>query len=274
MIADNEKTPDIPEIDLEEKKRVTEFKSNRLFFLLGGFFLANAFIAEFIGVKLFSLEGTLGLAPFGLDPGGGSGPLVFTAGVLLWPVVFIMTDVINEYFGVSGVRFLSYLAAILISYAFVMVFVSIGLSPADWWVGAYAEQGVPDMQAAFSAVFGQGMWIIAGSLVAFLVGQIVDAMVFRRVKKYTGNSRIWLRATVSTMVSQFIDSYLVLYIAFYLGQNWTLEMLFSIGTVNYIYKVLIAILFIPLLYFIHNLIDHYLGEEISTELKELALNKN
>ena len=57
------------------------------------------------------------------------------------------------------------------------------------------------------------MWIIAGSLVAFLVGQIVDAVVFRRVKKYTGNKKIWLRATVSTMVSQFIDSYVVLFIA-------------------------------------------------------------
>ncbi len=58
---------------------------------------------------------------------GGEGSLNFTAGVLLWPVVFIMTDVINEYFGVSGVRFLSILAAVLIAYAFVMVFASIGL---------------------------------------------------------------------------------------------------------------------------------------------------
>jgi hypothetical protein len=260
-------------LETTSSKKVTAFKSNRLFFILGGFFLANAFIAEFIGVKLFSMEDSLGIAVLGLDPMGGDGPLVFTAGVLLWPVVFIMTDVINEYFGVTAVRFLSYFTVFLISYAFIMVFVSIGLSPSDWWVGAYSQKGVPNMQDAFAAVFGQGMWIIAGSLIAFLVGQIVDATVFRRIKTYTGNGRIWLRATVSTLVSQFIDSYLVLYVAFYLGQSWTLEQLLSIGTTNYIYKVLIAILFIPLLYLIHHLIDRYLGKEQSETLKQIALLK-
>jgi uncharacterized integral membrane protein (TIGR00697 family) len=258
----------------EGQERVTESKSNRLFFILGGFFLANAFIAEFIGVKIFSLEGTLGTSPWGLDPMGGEGSLNFTAGVLLWPIVFIMTDVINEYFGVSGVRFLSYLAASLIAYAFIMVFASIGLSPADWWVEDYTEKGIPNMQAAFAGVFGQGLWIIVGSLVAFLVGQIVDATVFRKVKELTGKNRIWLRATVSTMVSQLIDSYLVLYIAFVIGGNWTMEKLFSIGTTNYIYKVMIAICFIPLLYLIHKLIDKYLGTAVAEELKELALKKN
>lgn len=258
----------------ETQKRVTEFKSNRLFFILGGFFLANAFIAEFIGVKIFSLEETLGMPILGLNPMSGEAPLQFTAGVLLWPVVFIMTDVINEYFGVSGVRFLSFLSASLIGYAFLMVFAAIGLTPADWWVGTAVDQGVPDMQSAFSCVFGQSMWIIVGSLVAFLVGQIVDATVFKKVKQMTGNSRIWLRATASTLVSQLIDSYLVLYIAFVLGGDWTMGMLFAIGTTNYIYKVLIAVLFIPLLYFIHDLIDQYLGEEVASELKELALEKN
>jgi uncharacterized integral membrane protein (TIGR00697 family) len=205
---------------------------------------------------------------------GGEGSLNFTAGVLLWPIVFIMTDVINEYFGVSGVRFLSYLAASLIAYAFIMVFASIGLSPADWWVEDYTEKGIPNMQAAFAGVFGQGLWIIAGSLVAFLVGQIVDASVFRKVKELTGKKRIWLRATVSTMVSQLIDSYLVLYIAFVIGGNWSMEKLYSIGTTNYIYKVMIAICFIPLLYLIHKLIDKYLGKEVAEELKEVALKKN
>jgi uncharacterized integral membrane protein (TIGR00697 family) len=254
--------------------RVTEFKSNRLFFILGGFFLANAFIAEFIGVKIFSLEGTLGTSPWGLDPMGGEGPLNFTAGVLLWPIVFIMTDVINEYFGVNGVKFLSYLAATLIAYAFIMVFASIGLSPADWWVEGYTKKGIPNMQAAFAGVFGQGLWIIVGSLVAFLIGQVVDATVFKKVKEKTGKNRIWLRATISTMVSQLIDSYLVLYIAFVIGADWSMEKLISIGTTNYVYKVMIAICFIPLLYLIHRMIDKYLGKEVAEDLKELALKKN
>ena len=76
------------------------------------------------------------------------------------------------------------------------------------------------------------------------------------------------------MVSQFIDSYIVLYIAFVLGGNWTMDMLWSIGTVNYIYKVFVAILFIPFLYFVHNLIDRYLGQDIADTLRRLALQKN
>lgn len=276
LLDDKNKTVDSP-AQVEEKtmpKRVTAFKSNRLFFILGGFFLANAFIAEFIGVKIFALEDTLQIDPLGLDPMGGAGPLNFTAGVLLWPVVFIITDVINDYFGVSGVKFLSYLTAGLIAYAFVMVFFAIALAPAAWWDTAYQAKGVPKMQAAFSSVFGQGMWIIVGSLIAFLVGQVVDAVLFRRIKVITGSKNIWVRATVSTLVSQLIDSYLVLYIAFVVGADWTMQQLFSIGTANYIYKVGVAILFIPLLYLIHRGIQAYLGEEVATELKELALDKN
>ncbi len=257
-----------------DEKRVTEFKSNRLFFLLGGFFLANALIAEFIGVKIFSLEHSLGLEAWGINPMGEGVPLQFTAGVLLWPVVFIMTDIINEYFGVSGVRFLSFLAASLISYAFAMIFAAIHLVPADWWVTSYQEQGIDDMQNAFMGVFGQGMWIIVGSLVAFLVGQLVDALVFRKIKQYTGNTRIWLRATASTMVSQLIDSFVVLYIAFGLGAGWEMKLILTVATINYIYKVAVAILFIPLLYLIHTLIDKYLGQEIADTLKKLALQKN
>lgn len=260
------------EVAAEEPRfnqHVMAFKSNRLFFILGGFFLANAFIAEFIGIKIFALEETLGLAPIVSD-----NPLNFTAGVLLWPVVFIMTDVINDYYGVNGVRFLSYFTAALISYAFIMVYLAIGLAPAGFWLVDYQDKGVPNMQAAFSSVFGQGLWIIVASLIAFLIGQIMDAVVFRKIKQITGHGKIWVRATISTIFSQLFDSYLVIYIAFGLGSNWDMSLIFSVATANYIYKVSIAILFIPLLYWIHKGINRYLGDEVAAELRELALEKN
>ena len=150
-------------------------RATRLFILLGGFFITNALVAEFIGVKIFALEDTLGWAPFNWNLFGQQGSLMFTAGVLLWPVVFIMTDIINEYFGKKGVRILSYMAVGLISYAFVMVYFAIWLAPAGFWVGIGSDTGVPDMQAAFKNIFGQSNWIIVGSLVAFLVGQLLDA---------------------------------------------------------------------------------------------------
>ncbi|MCC6635706.1 MAG: VUT family protein, partial [Chitinophagaceae bacterium] len=85
-------------------------KSTKLFIILSGFLIANALIAEVIGVKIFSLEETFGFKPLAIKLLGEDLSLNLTAGVLLWPVVFIMTDIINEYYGVKGVRFLSYLS--------------------------------------------------------------------------------------------------------------------------------------------------------------------
>lgn len=242
-----------------------------LFLLLAGFFIANAIIAEFIGVKIFALEDTLGLAPFDWNLFGQSGSLNFTAGVLLWPVVFMMTDIINEYFGKRGVRLLSYLVVGLIIYAFLFAYLAIGLTPASWWVGIQADQGVPDMQAAFAVIFGQGQWIIVGSVTAFLIGQIIDVSVFHRVRRVTGDRMVWARATGSTLISQLVDSFVVLYIAFVLGpQQWSTELFLAVGTVNYVYKFLVAIALTPLIYLGRALIDAYLGPEHSRALKERA----
>lgn len=246
-------------------------KAVRLFVILSGFFVTNALVAEFIGVKIFALEDTLGLAPLEWQLFGQSGSLNLTAGVLLWPVVFVMTDLINEYYGKKAVRVLSYLTAGLISYAFLMVFGAIWLTPASWWVTINEAAGIPDMQAAFSQVFGQGLWIIAGSLVAFLVGQVLDAAIFHRLRKLTGDKKLWLRATGSTLVSQFVDSFVVLYIAFVLGpQQWSMGLFLAVGTVNYCYKFLVAVVLTPVIYLAHNLIDRYLGMEISEKLRRQA----
>lgn len=252
--------------------KAIQYKGNRLFLILGGFFLANAIIAEFIGVKIFSLEQTVGVQPLQWDIFGYLLSMELTAGVLLWPVVFVMTDVINEYYGPKGVRFLSHGAVLLISYAFLIIFLSIALVPANWWGGSKAEAGIPDMQIAFSSIFGQGLWIIAGSLIAFIFGQIIDVFIFQRIKKWTGEKHIWLRATGSTLISQLIDSFVVLYIAFGLGADWGFDKIIAIGAVNYTYKFTIAILLTPLLYWVHALIDNYLGKELADQLKKEAMN--
>jgi len=246
-------------------------RATRLFIVLTGFFLANALIAEFVGVKIFALETTLGLKSFNWNLFGQSGSLSFTAGVLIWPVVFVMTDVINEYFGVRGVRFISWLAVALISYAFVAAYVAIKLAPAEWWVGISAERGVPDMQAAFTVIFGQGMWTITGSITAFLLGQLIDVAIFHRIRRATGERMVWLRATGSTAVSQLVDSFVVLYIAFVLGpQHWPMEQFLAIGTVNYGYKLTLAILMIPVIYAGRRGIQRYLGVETAARLRHEA----
>ncbi|NWF50806.1 MAG: queuosine precursor transporter [Ignavibacteriaceae bacterium] len=249
-------------------------KATRLFYILGSFFVANAILAEFIGVKIFSLEKSLGLTPVSFTLFDVPN-LAFnlSAGVLLWPVVFIMTDIINEYFGKRGVRFLSFTAAILITYAYLMVYFAMTLSPADFWINRTTGAGTLNMDVAFNTIFGQGLWIIIGSLVAFLVGQLVDVIVFHYFKSFTGNSKIWLRATGSTLVSQFIDSFVVLFIAFYIGAGWNIVTVLAIGVVNYFYKFLVAVLLTPILYFLHSVIDKYLGKELSEKLMHEATLK-
>jgi conserved hypothetical integral membrane protein len=249
----------------------TDVRSTRLFIVLSGFFLTNALLAEFAGVKIFSLEATLGLEPFEWSLLGVTGTLNFTTGVLLWPFVFIMTDVINEYFGVRGVRFISWLAVVLIAYAFLAAYAAIELAPADFWVAENAALGVPDVQRAYAIVFGQGLWTITGSITAFLIGQLIDVLVFRRIRRATGERLVWLRATGSTAVSQLIDSYIVLYIAFVLGpQQWPMPQFLAVGTVNYAYKMLAAIALIPLLYVSRALIERYLGVEAARMLRTQA----
>lgn len=246
-------------------------RSTRLFIALAAFFCVNAVLAEFIGVKIFALEDTLGLRPWEWDLFGQQGSLNFTAGTLLWPIVFIMTDTINEYFGKAGVRFISWLAAGLIVYGFAFAFVAIHLAPASWWVKVASAQGVPDYQAAFSAVFGQGLWTIWGSLVAFIIGQMIDVNVFHRIRRRTGEHHAWLRATGSTAVSQLVDSFVVLYIAFVIGpQHWPTSLFLAVGTLNYGYKMLAAIALIPLLYAARAGIHRYLGRARADELRAHA----
>ncbi len=259
-------------------------KAIKLFIVMAGFFVANALIAEFIGVKIFSLEQTLGLSPLSLSLFGIDNlSFNLTAGVLLWPFVFVLTDLINEYYGRRGVQLLSYLTAGLILYAFAMFYAGIELSPADFWPQSHINPALPaaeqmaiadkvgDYDYAYRLVFGQGLWIIIGSLVAFLIGQIIDVTVFHRIKQLTGERYIWLRATGSTLISQFIDSFVVLFIAFYLGADWGLSLVLAIGVVNYLYKFTMAILLTPVIYAVHYLIDRYLGEPLASEMKTAAL---
>ena len=249
-------------------------KETKLFIILSCFFIANAIIAEFIGVKIFSVEGTLGWKPldlslFGIDHLS----LNMSAGVLNWPIVFIMTDLINEYFGTKGVKTLSYIAVTMIAYGFLTVYSSIQLVPADFWINKQLTNGLTiDMNSAYNSVLGQGLWIIIGSITAFMVGQIIDVTIFHWIKDRTGEKGLWLRATGSTIVSQLVDSFVVIFIAFYIGGNWTLKQIFAVGLVGYIYKFIVAIAMTPILYIVHKVIDGYLGKELSEKLIKEAQN--
>ncbi|WP_114782672.1 queuosine precursor transporter [Botryobacter ruber] len=248
-------------------------KRTNLFLVLSGIFISNALLAELIGVKIFSGEAVFGLPGAQLNILGNKLDFNLTAGVIIWPVVFITTDIINEYFGKEGVKKVSLLTVALILYAFLVITIVTGLPPAQFWleVNSTDTQGNPfNIDFAFNSIYRQGLGIIIGSVTAFLISQFLDATVFHWLRRFTGSRKIWLRATGSTLVSQLIDSLVVLFIAFYFFGNWSLKQVLSVAAINYLYKFFVAIVLTPLLYLAHYLIDNYLGAREAEKLVEEA----
>jgi uncharacterized integral membrane protein (TIGR00697 family) len=253
-------------------QNILKDKPTKLLIFFTAFFVANALIAECIGTKIFSLEKLFGQHPLSFTLFGQSGlGISLTCGVLLWPLEFVMTDIVNEYYGPKAVRRISFIAVGLIAYAFLMFYLAMGVPAADFWYGTGIKNGVPDMSKAFNGIFGQGMWIIFGSLVAFLVSQIVDVTIFHKIKKITGEKKVWLRATGSTIVSQLVDSFIVLFIAFKLGQGWSWQLVFAICLINYTYKFTMAIVLTPVIYLVERGIDKYVGHETAHRMKQAAM---
>ena len=113
---------------------------------------------------------------------------------------------INEFYGSAGARFVTFVGFFMAIFAFVVIFVA-RLIPA----APFSPVG----QAAFDNVLGNANRIFVASLVAYLVGQLVDIAIFQSAKRLTQSRHIWLRSTGSTLISQLIDTLIVTYIAFY-----------------------------------------------------------
>jgi queuosine precursor transporter len=217
-----------------------------LFIALAGLFVTNAVTAELISNKLIQI-------PFeAMFFGRKVGPFITIIGILPWPVVFLLTDLLNEFYGQKAVRRLSWITAGLIAYCFLIVGLSMAI-PAHEIKGSKLATN-----EAYNLVFGQAQAVIVGSIVAFLVSQILDAYLFDRIKQKTGNRFIWLRSTGSTLISQLIDSYTVLYIGFVLPGAMSFSTYMEVAPTNYVLKIGIAVLLTPLVYLGHWLVRRYL----------------
>jgi queuosine precursor transporter len=217
-------------VDLNNRKDL-------VYLILAGLFVANAILGEILGGKL-------------IEAGG----YIMSLGVIPWPVVFLTTDLINEYYGKSGVRRLTLVTVGLILYAFVVIFIAMGIP---------ASSVSPVKDEAFNAVLGQSQWIIIGSVTAFAVSQLIDVAVFWLFRDATGGKMLWLRATGSTAVSQLIDTFIVLGIGFWLPGKIPTSAFLNLAFTNYTYKFAIAVALTPLIYASHHAIDRYLGTKHS-----------
>lgn len=227
----------------------TQSKSYWLFIILAGLFITNAVTAELISNKLIEI-------PLAFSIGDTTfGPYTTIVGILPWPIVFLLTDLLNEFYGKKAVQKLSWITSVLIGYCFIIVGISLNIPAVEIPNSTLADN------KSYSLVFGQAQMVIIGSILAFLFSQLLDAFVFEKIKNKTRNKFVWLRSTGSTVLSQLIDSYIVLYIGFVLPGALTFEQFMIIAPTNYILKLLIAITLTPLIYVGHFLIRRYLTEK-------------
>ncbi|MFM7022926.1 MAG: queuosine precursor transporter [Flavobacteriales bacterium] len=224
-------------------------KKDIVFLILAGFFITNAIVAELIGVKVSTFFEYFGQS----------------VGIILWPVVFIITDLVNEYYGKAAVRKLTYITVGLIAYTFIIISVCLQVPAADF---------SPVSDEAFMKVFGQSRYIIVGSICAFIASQLIDSSLFWVLRNKTGKKMIWLRATGSTIVSQLVDTFIVQFIAFVIPGVWTMDVFLKNASFGYVFKLLVAVLIIPVIYLVHFLIDKYLGEHASDEMIKHTAEEN
>lgn len=238
---------------------VANDRAVRLWVVLAAIMITSAVVAELVSVKLFQVPF---YAWLGVDQ-----MFTLTCGALMWPLVFLTTDTINEFYGRRAVRFITWVTMAMIAWAFVIANLSIGIEAAPF-------SPVPD--DVFRKVFGQSSWIIVGSMAAFLLSQLVDVTVFHWIRRTLQGRHIWARATGSTIVSQLIDSFVVIYIAFYgptlLGKpgGLTFEQALETSLSSFAYKVGVAILLTPLIYVAHAGVEWWLGGAVAHRLAEEA----
>lgn len=214
---------------------VLDVRGRVLFWLTGGF-ITCLLIANLTGSKFFYL-------PLFTLPNGFQF-VHHSVGMISSPVVFLLTDLVNEYYGAKETRRMTWLAAGMSLLASGIVFLA-RLMPVD--------ANSPISQPAFEEVFGQSNRLLIASLAAFLLGQICDIWVFGKLKRATGGRLVWLRATGSTVVSQALDSFVVTLVLFWGvtradGQIWTLGQILALGATGYLLKFFLALALTPLVY--------------------------
>jgi uncharacterized integral membrane protein (TIGR00697 family) len=219
-----------------------------IFVVLAGVFITSAIVAELISCKL---------ADIGIYP--------IIAGIVPWPFVFLLTDVMNEYYGKKALQRLSWITCCMIAFCFLIVFIAVKLP-------THIGSGVTHSE--FAKIFGGSLPVMIGSITAFMVGQIVDVKAFWFMRKITGDRFMWLRSTGSTVISQLVDSYVVLFIGFYLPGTFTLKQILFFGITGYFTKIVIAVCLTPLIYGVHYIIKAILGKKVAEEMAAEAVKKS
>ncbi len=209
------------------------------FQIMAGIFITSAIVAELISCKS---------VPTFIAP--------IIAGIVPWPIVFLLTDVMNEYFGKQVVKRLSWIATGMIAFCFLLVFIAVEM-PTD------SSSYLSDSE--FRKAFGGSLPIMIGSITAFIVSQLIDVRLFHFFNKLLKGRWIWVRSTGSTVISQLADGFIVLFIGFYLPGTFNFQQILEYWMMGYAFKLLVAIGLTPLIYLMHFLARNILGANAKVE---------
>ena len=180
-------------------------------------------MAAFVAILLLSnLIGAAKIAALDLPL---LGPAVFGAGILFFPLSYVLGDVLTEVYGYARARRVIWTGFAALAFMALMAWVVVALPPAAGWEG----------QAAYEAVFGQTWRIVVASIAAFWCGEFANAFVMARMKILTAGKMLWTRTIGSTVVGQGIDSLIFYPLAFY--GIWSNELLLGVMMTNYLLKV-------------------------------------
>ena len=219
---------------------------------LSGLFITSLLIADITGSKFFHFD----LFTVSLPWIGSYNFVTHSVGMFAFPITFLLTDLVNEYYGKRAARRLTYLGLAMSGFAFLLIFAGRKAS---------VSEISPISQDAFDAVFAMSNRLYIASLTAYFVGQMCDIWTFSAIKTLTNGKWVWLRATGSTVISQAIDSFLVTSILFFSTINpkthaaYTWHEIIETAATGYILKFLIAIGLTPVIYLGRWIIRTYFG---------------
>jgi uncharacterized integral membrane protein (TIGR00697 family) len=187
----------------------------------------------------------------------------FGAGVLFFPISYILGDVLTEVYGYANARRVIWTGFAALAFMALMAAVVVALPPAKDWPG----------QASYEFVFGNSWRIVAASMVAFWVGEFANSFVLSKMKLATGGRHLWMRTIGSTVVGEGLDSLIFYPLAFYGLAGWPIEQLYQVVLSQWLIKTVWETLLTPVTYAVVGFLKRREGVDVydtSTDFSPFA----
>jgi uncharacterized PurR-regulated membrane protein YhhQ (DUF165 family) len=190
------------------------------------------------------------------------GPWAFGVGVIFFPISYIFGDILTEVYGYARSRRVVWAGFGALAFATLVTTVTVHMPPDPVWNMRTVPEHLRDEfqrippelqwtnQRIWERMFGNTWRIVLGSLVGFLCGEFVNSFVLAKMKVWTRGRHLWSRTIGSTIVGEFVDSFIFLHIAFGGDSNWPYDRLWSVLLLNYCFKVGNEVLMTPITYWV------------------------